>query len=206
VAGRPNAQPPMRFPQPDDVFQLRISLVDVEPTIWRRLLVAQDVVLPRLHSIIQAAMGWKDSHMHQFKVGEVRFGEPDDEYEPGPIEYRRISLNQILPRRGSSCVYEYDFGDGWEHLIELEDELPIDQVSARLPQCIAGERACPPEDCGGPHGYMEFLAAIKDPRHEEHESLLGWAGGSFDPQAFDIDRVNRLLSRFRNLPSRRGRR
>lgn len=205
VTGRVDEDAPLRFPQPDDVFQLRISLLEVEPTIWRRLLVPQDVALPRFHAIIQVCMGWTDSHLHQFKVGEVRFGQPDDEYEPGPINYRRVSLNQLLPSRGSTCIYEYDFGDGWEHLIELEDELPAQQITIRLPRCIGGERSCPPEDCGGPHGYAEFLAAIRDPRHEEHEAQLRWAGGSFDAEAFDVDEVNRLLLRFASRPSPRMR-
>jgi Plasmid pRiA4b ORF-3-like protein len=202
-----NARPTdqaMRFPQPDDVLQLRVSLLEVEPAIWRRLLVPQDVLLPHFHAILQVCMGWQNSHLHQFKVGHVRFGEPDREFEPGPIDYRRISLNQILTRRGSSCVYEYDFGDGWEHLIELEEELPSADVTARLPHCLGGARACPPEDCGGPHGYSELLSALRDPGHKDHLAMLQWAGGSFDPEAFDIDRVNRLLSRFASRPGRRS--
>jgi hypothetical protein len=194
----------MRFPQADDVFQLRVSLLEIEPAVWRRLLIPQDSLLPRVHTVLQACMGWQDSHLHQFKVGDLRFGEPDDEYAPGPIDYRRISLNQILHTRGSNCIYEYDFGDGWEHLIELEDELPLEQVPEGLPHCVGGERACPPEDCGGPHGYVEFLAAIRDPDHSEHDAMLQWAGGSFDPEAFDIDRVNRLLSRFAARQRRRS--
>ena len=196
---------PLRFRQPDDVFQIRISLLEIEPSIWRRLLVPQDVLLPRLHSIIQACMGWTDSHLHQFKVGEVCFGEPTREYEPGPIDHRRVTLNQILLGRGSRCIYEYDFGDGWEHLIEVEDEVPAGEVTATLPRCLAGERACPPEDCGGPHGYAEFVAAIRDPLHEEHESYLQWVGGAFNPEAFDVNRANRLLSRLAVRPPKRTR-
>jgi len=117
-----------------DIFQLRVSLVDVDPPIWRRLLVPQDVALPRLHAILQVAMGWTDSHLHQFKVGELRFAEPDDEHEPGPIDYRRITLDQIAPRRGSTCIYEYDFGDSWDHLIEVEDETAAAPWLCRIPR------------------------------------------------------------------------
>ncbi len=189
-----------RFPLPDDVFQLRVSLIDVEPPVWRRLLVAQDVTLPRLHSILQAVMGWTNSHLHQFKVGDVCFAEPQNEFEPGPIDYRRIALNQIAPRRGSTCVYEYDFGDSWEHFIEVEDELPTDTVRGPVPRCLGGERACPPEDCGGPLGYAEFLEAIRNPQHPEHDDYLGRADAEFDPERFHVDRVNRALSRYSTRP------
>jgi hypothetical protein len=183
-----------RFPSPDDVFQLRVSLVGITPSIWRRLLVPQDIPLPRFHRVLQVAMGWTDAHLHEFTVGDVRFGVPDAEFEPGPIDYRRITLNQIAPRKGAGCVYEYDFGDSWEHLIEVEDELPADTVSARLPCCLAGERACPPEDVGGAAGYAEFLAAFDDPSHPEHESWRRSMGPGFAPSEFDIDGVNAVLA------------
>lgn len=183
-----------RFRQPDDVFQLGVRLVDSEPAVWRRLLVDQDVLLPQLHRILQAAVGWTDSHLHQFLVGDLRFGEPDDELSPGPIDYRRISLNQVLPRQGATLIYEYDFGDSWEHLIELEDELDRDSVVGPLPRCLDGARACPPEDCGGIHGYNLLLEAVRDPRHPEHDSYVSWVGGEFDPEAFDADIVTERLA------------
>lgn len=188
---------PRRFPEPDDVFLLRVSLIGVKPAIWRRLLVPKDVLLPQLHPILQVAIGWTNSHLHRFMLGDVAFAEPSEEDElPGPIDYRRITLNQIALRRGSTCVYEYDFGDGWEHLIEVEEELPAKAVRIVVPACVAGERACPPEDCGGPYGYAELLKALRRPRHPEHESALEWAGRGFDPEAFDIVRVNDALARF----------
>jgi Plasmid pRiA4b ORF-3-like protein len=185
-----------RFSQPDDVYQLKVSLLDVEPPIWRKILVAQDVRLPRLHRILQVVMGWTDSHLHQFMVGDVRFGEPDREFEPSPIDYATIQLNQIAPRIGSTCIYEYDFGDGWEHLIEVEDTLPVESVTEPLPQCLDGERAGPPEDVGGPGGYASFLVALTDPHHPDHEEWRARVGDGFDPSAYDPGRVNRLLARF----------
>jgi hypothetical protein len=141
-------------------------------------------------------MGWTDSHLHQFKVGDVYLAVPSDEdYEPYPIDYRNIAFNQIVRCRGSTCIYEYDFGDGWEHLIEVEAELPIETVAGPLPRCIGGERACPPEDCGGPNGYDELVAAIRDPDHEENGNYVEWSGGDFDPESFDIEAVNRGLAR-----------
>ena len=191
----PAGSSPRRFRQPDDVFQLRVSLINITPSIWRRLLVPQDIRLPRLHVVIQTAMGWTDSHLHQFKVGDVHLAEPSDEdYEPYPIDYRKIAFRQIARYPGSTCIYEYDFGDGWEHLIEVEEELPIETVAGLLPRCVGGERACPPEDCGGPSGYDECVAAIRDPHHEEHDSYVEWSGGDFDPEAFDIEGVNRGLA------------
>lgn len=203
--GEKNDHSPFRFRQPDDVFQLRITLMDVEPPVWRRLLVPQDVNLPRLHAILQVTMGWTNSHLHQFKIGDVRFGEPDPDFDPlpQPIDYRGIRLNQIAPQQGSTCVYEYDFGDGWEHLIEIEDELPVASVRVPLPHCVDGERACPPEDCGGAAGYVRMLAILADREHEEHEDWRRWAGPDFDPAAFDGSKVNRLLGPLRRRVRRR---
>jgi len=194
-----------RFRQPDDIFQVRVSLIDIDPPIWRRLLLPQDVTLPRLHDILQVTMGWTDSHLHQFKVGEICFAKPHEEFEPGPIDYRRIALNQIAPRPGSQFVYEYDFGDSWDHLIEIEDELPVETVAGPLPRCLGGERACPPEDCGGTYGYAQLLQAIRDPHHPEHGEFVTWVGPEFEPEAFDLVRVNRILARYApRLRSRPG--
>lgn len=170
----------LRFPLPDDIFQLRVSLIGVKPPIWRRVMVPQDVTL---------------SHLHQFEIGNVVFAEPHQEYEPGPIDYRAITLNQIAPRRGSTCVYEYDFGDSRDHLIEVEDELPIGSVGGPLPRCLEGERACPPEDCGGAYGYADLLRVLRNPRHPEHDGSVEWVGPDFDPELFDLERVNEALAR-----------
>lgn len=194
--------PPSRFPQPDDEFQLRITLLEVEPPVWRRVVVSQDVPLPRLHSIIQAALGWQNAHLHQFRVGQLSFGEPTLEYGPGPIDHRQITLHQILPRAGATCIYEYDFGDGWEHEVQLEKELPADPAAGHTPRCTAGERACPPEDCGGPHGYLALIAAIQNPGHPEHAEYRDWLGGAFDPEAFDLQAANARLARLTGKTSR----
>ncbi len=191
----------LRFPQPDDVFQLRVSLLGIKPPIWRRVLARQDVKLPQLHAILQIVMGWTNSHLHQFKVGDVVFAQPDQEYdEPGPIDYRRITLNQIAPRRSSTCIYEYDFGDSWDHLITVEDELPIETVRGPVPRCLEGERACPPEDCGGAYGYADLLKALRNPRHPEHDGSVEWVGPDFDPERFDLERVNDGLARLAVRP------
>lgn len=141
-------------------------------------------------------MGWTDSHLHQFRVGDVVYGEPDRELEPGPVDDRRVTLNQIAPRATSACIYEYDFGDGWEHLIEVEDEVPAAETGGVIPRCLDGERACPPEDCGGAPGYQEILLALADATHPEHDEWREWTGPTFDPAAFDLEGVNQALRRF----------
>ena len=190
------------FPLPSDHYRLRVTLDEIEPAIWRRILVPQDMVLPRLHDVLQLVMGWQDYHLHEFTLGDVCFGEPDEENEIHPIDYRAIRLNQLAPHRGSSFGYHYDFGDSWRHTIVVEELMRAEQVTDRLPLCEAGGRACPREDCGGPHGYSELLAALRDPLHPEHADYRTWAGPRWNPENFDVDGVNRRLSRFR--PRRRA--
>lgn len=178
------------------VYQLKITLKDSKPPIWRRLLVPGDTTLARLHRIIQEAMGWWDYHLHQFIVGGVYYGEPspDDWHEVN--DERRIRLSQIAPSEKSRFVYEYDFGDDWIHTVQVEKVLPPNPEQ-KLPVCVKGKRACPPEDVGGIWGYDSFLEAISDPNHEEHASYLEWIGGSFDPEAFDVDEANARLQKLR---------
>jgi hypothetical protein len=180
----------------NEVYQIKVELVETEPAIWRRLLVPAGVKLPRLHDILQVAMGWTNSHLHEFLVGELHFGEPGEDFNVPPIDYAAIQLIQLAPRVGSAIRYLYDFGDHWEHLITVEDALPPESIAEPLPRCLDGARACPPEDVGGTHRYEEFLIALANPYHPEHKQWRRWAGLRFDPAAFDLDRVNRRLARF----------
>jgi Plasmid pRiA4b ORF-3-like protein len=165
------------------LFQLKITLHESKPPIWRRIQVP-DCTLGDLHELIQAAMGWKNYHMHQFTIGGVRYGIPDSEL--GLKNEAKVRLSQIVPRSGTPFRfrYEYDFGDGWLHDILFEGS-PPNEVSQKYPVCLEGSRACPPEDVGGVWGYAEFLDAIADPKHERHCELLEWIGGEFDPEEFD---------------------
>ncbi len=177
-----------------EIYQLKISLRYTRPPIWRRIQVSGDVTLAKLHEIIQVAMGWYDSHLHQFIVGKTYYGVPskDDFLGVDLKDEKKARLSQVLSSPKRKIVYEYDFGDGWEHGILLEKILSP-EAGVRYPRCIGGARACPPEDCGGTGGYENFLAAIRDPDHEEHDEYLDWIGGEFDPEEFDVDEFDAAL-------------
>lgn len=181
---------------PSRVYQLKITLKESKPPIWRRVEVADDITLARLHQIIQAAMGWTDSHLHMFSVGRVSYGVPDPDYDEDVRDERRHRLSQLLIAPKQKVSYEYDFGDSWTHEVLLEKVLPP-EPGATYPRCTAGKRACPPEDCGGVWGYADFLEAIADPEHPEHEELLEWVGGEFDPEQFEIAEANAALGSLR---------
>ena len=181
-----------------EICQLKITLRYMRPPVWRRVQVPSDITLAKLHRIIQVAMGWYDSHLHQFIVGERYYGVPSiDEFSELELtDEKKARLSQVLSKSKQKMVYEYDFGDGWEHEILLEKVLQTDP-GVRYPRCMGGARACPPEDCGGVGGYANFLQAISDPNHEEHDEYLEWIGGEFDPEKFDLDLVNRELKAIR---------
>jgi len=177
-----------------DIAQIKVTLQEIEPAIWRRLEVPAEIKLARLHVALQAAMGWQDYHLHAFRIGEVEYGVPDPDSEPMgvPLKDDRRATLRSLVNAGDSFVYEYDFGDGWEHDIQVEAVLSP-RPRTLYPRVVDGARACPPEDVGGIPGYEEFVKALRDPRHKGHDSMLESAGGSFDPEAFDIDAANREL-------------
>ena len=183
------------------IFQLKISLQEIEPLIWRRVQV-DDCSLSDVHEIIQAAMGWQDEHMHCFEIGEKEYSASrGDDFE----DSRRVRLSRLVERKRLRFIYEYDFGDEWRHTVEIEETLaPENRV--RYPRCTGGARACPPEDCGGPYGYPYFLDKIQNPDHPEHEEMLEWVGGEFDPEKFDVERVNRELQSLRPWLGRRRKR
>ena len=178
---------------PASIHQLKVTLQGVRPPIWRRLRVPSDVTLARLHAILQAAMGWEDAHLHRFRAGGTSYG--DRGLLGGVVDRseRTARLGQVAPGAGSKLAYEYDFGDSWEHALVVEAVLPP-EPGLRYPVCVAGKRACPPEDCGGAWGYGELLEVLRSPEHAEHASMVEWLGGPFDPEAFDLDEVNRRLA------------
>ncbi|MBK5942076.1 plasmid pRiA4b ORF-3 family protein [Halochromatium roseum] len=175
------------------IYQLKVTLKQTKPPIWRRVLVLNRTPLADLHEILQTLMGWTDSHLHQFIVEGQYYGAPspyDDFMEMA--DERQYRLDQLLKKEKASMIYEYDFGDGWNHKITLEKILPFDQAQ-RLPQCLKGKGACPPEDVGGVWGYYAFLDALANPEHPEHDELKEWIGGDFDPDELDLDDINSRL-------------
>lgn len=175
------------------VYHIKVTLLRSRPPIWRRLQVDSGVTLDRLHATLQTVMGWTNSHLHGFRLPQ--HGQRGMRRRLLSIERadeKAMCLAELLHRPKDWLVYDYDFGDRWEHEVLLEEMRPR-PPSARLPVVLAGRGACPPEDVGGLPGYYHFLEAIKDPKHPEHEDMLEWAGKDFDPAAFDVQGVNRAF-------------
>ena len=185
-----------------DTLLLRIELIDIEPLIWRRL--PKAMRLDSLHNVIQIVFGWTDSHLHEYRAGEaLRLGvlAIEDEFGEGdrgpPFQdERQWTVGKLAQSGETDWVYIYDFGDSWRHRLFFEPaERRRSAELAPAPLCLAGENACPPEDVGGCHGYANFLEALSDPDHDEHEQYMVWICGVFDPRGFDLNRINANLGR-----------
>jgi hypothetical protein len=212
------------------IYEFRITLNGSKPPIWRKLAVPSDIVLGELHEVIQIAMGWTNSHLHQFRLRDKglkpspqeiarRFqqGDIDETFldrvgghrvfvtkvtpwgDPTDMEgedENAVTLGEVCQKVKSKLIYEYDFGDGWEHTIEVQ-KIIEPEPGVECPVCLGGKKACPPEDCGGIWGYYQLLETIADPDAEDHEDMVEWLGGDFDPDAFDLDDVNAALAKWR---------
>lgn len=174
------------------VMKLKITLLRVSPPIWRRVLAPASMRLSDFHYLLQDATGWTNSHLHRFIVAGVPYSDPAIDEEGSFEDEHDLTLAKALPKVGARIVYRYDYGDNWEHEIELEEMLSRTPDMA-VPSCLDGRRACPPEDCGGSYGYENLLKALADPDHEDHDRLKEWLGGGFDPEAFDLNRVNEAI-------------
>ncbi len=186
---------PSRLQKPSQTYQIKITLRDSRPPVWRRIQVRNDITLAELHKVLQAVMGGTDTHLHQIVIGDKYYCVPDEEEEIGfskTEDESKYKLGDLVLRENSQFAYDYDFGDNWEHVLLVEKILPPQQDMCS-PVCLAGARACPPEDVGGIGGFEDFLKAIGDPQHPEHKELLEWIGGEFDAEAFDVDEVNEIL-------------
>lgn len=177
------------------VYQFKITLLEIKPPIWRRIRVP-DCTLAEFHNYIQAAFGWKDYHLHQFEIDGVRYSQAAADGNDFDLDFEDetdVILSNLLPKSGrkSRWIYEYDFGDGWRHEVLFEGHPPVDP-KAKHPLCLEGERACPPEDCGGPWGYADYVAAISDPKHGRHDEMMEWRR-PFDPEAFDAKQATREM-------------
>lgn len=185
---------------PTALLQLHIELEHSQPLIWRSVLVPDNITLIKLHSVIQAAMGWCGGHLHEFIIDHRHYGQVFDDnplMEMGPelIDERRKKLVKLLGRT-RQFEYLYDFGDSWWHRIRVEAMRPL-TTSKPSTLCIGGEMACPPEDVGGLPGYYEFLEVISEPEHGQHDTMLEWCGGSFDPADFNITETNERLEQIK---------
>ncbi|MCL5669524.1 MAG: plasmid pRiA4b ORF-3 family protein [Gammaproteobacteria bacterium] len=177
------------------IYQIKITLKHSRPPIWRRIQVSGDTKLRKLHDILQVAMGWTDSHLHAFLAGGMDYGMPDPEFPGDMKNERNVRLDRIADE-GDTLIYEYDFGDGWEHELKVEKVMPA-APGAHYPICLAGKRACPPEDCSGIPGYEHLLDVLGNPDDEEHADMRDWLGEELDPEAFDLKEVNDALQEIR---------
>ncbi len=177
------------------LFQLKIQLKNIKPAIYRTVQIPDSANFFLLHKTIQDAMGWFDCHLFQFfKDRGTPISIPDRQNDWEEVkDARKIKLRDYFTEVKKSITYEYDFGDGWEHTVTL-DKISDNDKKVNYPVCIKGKRNCPPEDCGGPWRYENFLAAIADKKHPEHKETLYWVGGEFDPEAFEIDGINEVLN------------
>jgi hypothetical protein len=191
------------------IAHLWVKLDDVESAVVRRLEVPLTIRLDRLHLVLQAAIGWTNSHLYEIRARDVGWGMPDPNFGDGPLDAAKARLVDALEYVGGrSLKYLYDFGDGWEHSIRIEritDAVP----GITYPRLAEATGRCPPEDVGGPWGYREFLDAIADPDHEEHDERLQWIGSNFDPADTDADAlaqaVHNLAKKWTRKPAVRKR-
>lgn len=178
----------------DQVLILHIEFKWIKPSIWRRVAVPENITLNKLHQVIQAVFGWSDTHLHEFEIDGESYGVPDPDWGPPVISEQRKKLISVLYGK-KTFRYVYDFGDNWELRIKVEKTLPA-IIFPQVPCCIDGANRRPPEDIGGVPGYEDFLAALADPNHPEHEAMSGWYGDDgFDPTLFDCEWTNKWLRR-----------
>jgi hypothetical protein len=180
---------------------LKVTLTGVRPPVWRRLEVPADLTLAQLHRVLQAAMGWTDSHLHMFMHDGVAYGDSRRDLDLGCLNEKTTRLSDLLWEPKDWMEYEYDFGDGWRHRIVLESSRGV--AEWQPPRLLAGKRACPPEDVGGLGGYEDFCEAMAQPAHPEHQALVEWHGRPFDPNAFDLEAASAALAKLRLRPGRR---
>lgn len=169
------------------IARLHITLNDVKPPVQRRVEVPLAIRLDRLHLVLQAAIGWTNSHLYEIRARDVGWGLPDPDFGDGPLNAKKARLIDVLEDAGTKTIkYLYDFGDGWEHTVKVEritDAIP----GVAYPVLINATGRCPPEDVGGPWGHDEFLHALADPAHENHAEMKDWIGEDFDPTAVDVE-------------------
>ncbi len=167
------------------VHQLKITLRGIRPPIWRRIEVPSDITLGELSPVLEAAMGWLGGHLHMYDIDGVTYGSPDPDWDTDELDEGEFRLSAVLPFVESKMRFDYDFGDGWVHNIVVEAINPV-EAAVLYPRCLAGKRACPPEDCGGVPGYANILEVIADPNNPDHADLRDFVPLDYDPEHFDV--------------------
>lgn len=174
------------------VHQLKVTLGQVKPPVWRRIVVSSDLTLGELAPVLEAAMGWFGGHLHAFDIDGTGYATPNPDWALDDLDENRFRLKDVLPEVGMKMQWDYDFGDGWEHSV-LVEAIDVPEAGVEYPVCLAGRRACPPEDCGGPWSYANLLEALADPEHPEHDELREWIPIDFDPTYFDKDQTSEAM-------------
>lgn len=177
-----------------NILKLRIKITDIEPEIWREILIENNITFKKLHEIIQLSFGWTNSHLYNFDVNGILFSIPDIEFENNDLDIKN-KVTEFLIEKGQKVLYIYDFGDNWEHEIEIVEVLEKEK-GIRYPKCLDGSRNGPPEDCGGVPGYEDIIDALTIKDKSEYEDLLEWLG-DYDPAEFDIDKINKAILNIR---------
>jgi hypothetical protein len=179
-----------------EVYVLKVTLLGTSPPVWRRILVPRHITLHTLHRTLQTVMGWTNSHPHQFILPRQSFSGSTSGVGTKLANENRTQLGDLMRTVGGRLLYEYDFGDGWQHELLVEQLLIGEESFQEI--CVAGMRCCPPEDCGGPQGFAELLDALRDANHSRHEEVCEWLG-DFVPESFSADEINRRLCRRKKL-------
>ena len=178
-----------------EILQLKITLLGIDPKIYRIVQVPATITLRNLHRVVQRVMEWQDYHLYQFVKDQQSFGPKSKDFDMPEVKNdKSVAVIELLPKPRHKMFYEYDFGDGWLHEVLLQKILSVEE-GVRYPVCIEGKHAGPPEDSGGPPGYCDLLEALDDPEHEGHEDARDWLGGDYDPGLFDLEVINRRLRR-----------
>jgi len=176
-----------------NIFDMRIAIVDYRPEIWRRVLVPGSVRLHKLHLIFQDVMGWTNSHLHAFRMDGALYGMHFEDHPDDELDETKFAIADVVGL-GDRFIYEYDFGDSWDHEVVVEHVSNVRPV-LKFAVCLDGANACPPEDCGGTGGYEELVEVLADPTHKDYKHYSRWAGRDFDPTRFDLAQVNAALQR-----------
>lgn len=183
-------------PAPGEVFELKIQLRDIEPAIWRTVLLPVEAPLGILHEVIQVVFGWQGGHQHEFEVAGIRFASDEDEDEDAQLCVHEYAAPLgAIAGVGTTFLYRYDHGDDWQHDVTVQAVSEVDEDTSddNVFSCTGGGRACPPDDCGGPPGYAHLLEVLANPKHPDHEELKEFAPPDFDAAKFDVAAANERL-------------